>query len=57
MTGYHDSCKPKLEYYDKVWYCTCIKCNNKNDDNDTKTQGDGNEQPSTEVLLETNSEE
>lgn len=26
MTGHHETCLPKLEYYDKVWYCTCEQC-------------------------------
>lgn len=29
MTGNHASCKPKLEYYDKVWYCECNTCKQK----------------------------
>jgi hypothetical protein len=27
MTGHHKGCLPKLEYYDKVWYCHCKECN------------------------------
>ena len=55
MTGHHESCKPKLEYYEKVWYCNCNKCNNQND---TTTKGtDENEQSSTEPLLEIDPEE
>lgn len=62
MTGYHDSCKPRIDFYEKTWYCTCIKCraNDANDKNDTTTQGaseDENEQSSATPLLETNSEE
>jgi hypothetical protein len=26
MTGHHDTCKPEVKYFDKVWYCGCITC-------------------------------
>ena len=26
MTGHHDKCKPKIEYYEKIWYCKCGTC-------------------------------
>jgi hypothetical protein len=24
-TGFHESCKPVIAYYDKKWYCLCEK--------------------------------
>ena len=26
MTGNHDSCRPEIKYFDKVWYCECKTC-------------------------------
>lgn len=28
MTGHHDSCRPEIKYYEKVWYCYCEICKN-----------------------------
>lgn len=26
MTNSHSGCKYKIEYFDKVWLCTCVEC-------------------------------
>lgn len=26
ITSKHKECKPKIEYFDKVWYCECKTC-------------------------------
>lgn len=26
ITGHHKDCLPKLEYYEKIWYCGCKTC-------------------------------
>ena len=44
-TNSHDMCKPEIVFYDKVWYCECQKCKNKND------KKDKNEKPNSQDIL------
>jgi hypothetical protein len=45
MTGHHDTCKPKIVFYDKVWYCNCVQCKDK------QTEGVTNEEPVPQTVL------
>jgi len=40
MTGHHHNCKPKIEYYDKVWICECQTCHKKESEESEEKQDD-----------------
>lgn len=44
-TGYHDTCKPKIVFYDKTWYCYCEQCKDK------QTEGVTNEESDSQTVL------
>lgn len=44
-TGHHDTCKPKIVFYDKIWYCNCVQCKDK------QTEGETNEKSDSQTVL------
>lgn len=57
ITGHHDTCKPELVYYEKVWYCHCEKCkdkqNDKKDKNEKSNSQDILSEPPTDLSART----
>lgn len=49
MTGEHESCKPEVKYYEKIWYCTCEQCH---PEKEKEARNEVAEEPTTEVQEE-----
>jgi hypothetical protein len=49
MTGEHESCKPEVKYYEKIWYCTCEQCH---PEKEKEAQNEVAEEPTAEVQEE-----
>lgn len=58
-TNFHDSCKPKIVFYDKTWYCSCEKCKDKqeNDDNEKSNSQDVLPEPTTDLPARSGSDD
>jgi hypothetical protein len=54
-TGHHQNCRPKITWYDNVWYCECKTCR-KQEKEDTP-QNEETIQPIQEAILEEEEDE
>ena len=49
MTGDHENCKPEIKYFEKVWHCSCEKCDKRENDNVSPNETNSTEQNSNDA--------
>jgi hypothetical protein len=58
MTGYHESCKPTIVFYEKTWHCSCEKCFGKKQTNDDQlTEKETSDEETSQLAEELPNEE